>query len=166
MYKTNGLQANVTGGASTSLTYDLNGNLLNDGTNSYAWDAENRMIKITYPGTGNYSTFVADCKGRLATITETTGGSVTSTRQFIWSGDFMRECRDGSGSIISQYFKHGQITSGSNTFYTRDRLNSIRDITGGAGSSIDAISYDPFGNIVTDTGVAGADFKFAGYYQH
>jgi hypothetical protein len=36
-----------------SLSYDGNGNLLNDGQNAYEWDAENRLIKITYPGTGN-----------------------------------------------------------------------------------------------------------------
>jgi hypothetical protein len=26
------------------MTYDLNGNTLNDGTNSYVWDARNRLV--------------------------------------------------------------------------------------------------------------------------
>ncbi len=65
---TNGLQVSTSGGSATSLSYDLNGNLLNDGTNSYSWDAENRMIKITYPGTGNYSTFSYDGLGRNVDI--------------------------------------------------------------------------------------------------
>ena len=50
----------VTGGNSSTLTYDLNGNMTSDGTNEYAWDAENRLIKITYPGSENYSQFVYD----------------------------------------------------------------------------------------------------------
>ena len=77
---TNDLQVSTSGASATSLSYDLNGNLLSDGTNSYAWDAENRMIKITYPGTGNYSTFTYDGAGRNVDIAETTSGSVTSTK--------------------------------------------------------------------------------------
>jgi len=26
------------------MTYDLNGNTLNDGTNTYTWDARNRLV--------------------------------------------------------------------------------------------------------------------------
>jgi hypothetical protein len=33
-----------------ALSYDLNGNMTSDGSNSYAWDADNKLIKITYPG--------------------------------------------------------------------------------------------------------------------
>lgn len=33
-----------------ALTYDANGNLLSDGTRTYSWDAENRLIGISYPG--------------------------------------------------------------------------------------------------------------------
>lgn len=42
-------------------TYDLNGNLLTDGQRSYAWDAENRLVGITYPGTpGKATAFTYD----------------------------------------------------------------------------------------------------------
>ena len=39
--------------------------MTSDGTNSYAWDAENRMIKITYPGSSNFSSFVYDGLGGM-----------------------------------------------------------------------------------------------------
>jgi phage tail sheath gpL-like len=34
---------------SSTLTYDFNGNMTSDGTNTYQWDAENRLIQINYP---------------------------------------------------------------------------------------------------------------------
>ena len=62
--KTNTAQVNVQGGTSASLTFDACGNMLSDGTNSFAWDAENRLIKVTYPGSGNNSQFTYDPIGR------------------------------------------------------------------------------------------------------
>src|SRR5882762_1909303 len=94
--KTNGYALSVNGGSTTNLTFDLNGNMTSDGTNDYAWDAENRMIKITYPGSNNFSSFVYDGLSRNASIVETTAGSVTSTKQFVWSGVDRKEERDGS----------------------------------------------------------------------
>jgi YD repeat-containing protein len=32
------------------LSYDADGNLLSDGQRNYAWDAENRLVGISYPG--------------------------------------------------------------------------------------------------------------------
>jgi len=37
----------LTARGETSLTYDLNGNFTNDGTQKYVWDSLNRLIKIT-----------------------------------------------------------------------------------------------------------------------
>ncbi len=45
---------------STAMTYDLNGNSLNDGTNSYVWDARNRMVSAN----SNTATFAYDPLGR------------------------------------------------------------------------------------------------------
>jgi len=46
-----------------ALTYDANGNLTSDGTNSYGWDARNHLIAI---GGANLATFVYDALGRRA----------------------------------------------------------------------------------------------------
>ena len=46
--KSNNYQISTKGVANQTLTYDLNGNMTNDGTNSYQWDAENRLIQINY----------------------------------------------------------------------------------------------------------------------
>lgn len=46
-----------------ALTYDANGNLLNDGTNSYAWDARNHLTAISGAVA---ATFAYDAFGRRA----------------------------------------------------------------------------------------------------
>ena len=130
---TNGYNVSVNGGSSTSLTYDLNGNMTSDGTNSFAWDAANRMTKITYPGTNNFSSFVYDGLGRNVSIVETTAGSITSTKQFVWSSDKLRpyqpcEARNASGTITAQYFTSGQTISGTSYFYTADHLANPPDL--------------------------------------
>ena len=48
--KTNPYLVNLNGTPTQSLSYDLNGNLLNDGTNTYQWDVENRLIQINSRG--------------------------------------------------------------------------------------------------------------------
>jgi hypothetical protein len=45
-------QFSVTGANSTSLAYDLNGNMTSDGTNTYSWDAANRLIRDHLSGNG------------------------------------------------------------------------------------------------------------------
>ena len=143
---TNGLQVSTSGASATSLTYDLNGNLLSDGTNSYAWDAENRMIEITYPGSSNFSSFVYDGLGRNVSIVETTGGSVASTKQFVWCGHRRSEARSSIGALVAQFFVLGETVSGTIYLYAKDRLSSVRELTSSAGSVQAEYSYDPFGS--------------------
>jgi RHS repeat-associated protein len=163
---TNGLQVSTSGASATSLSYDLNGNLLNDGTNSYAWDAENRMIKITYPGTGNYSAFSYDGLSRNVAIVETTSGSVTSTKQFVWGGMSPSEERDASGTLIKRFYKAGKTISGTSYFYSDDHVGSVREVTSSSGSIQSDYGYDPYGRITYLNGSSSGDFQYANYYFH
>jgi hypothetical protein len=102
--QTKNYQVSSNGSVSATPTYDLNGNMTSDGLNSYLWDAENRLIKIDYPGANNFSQFSYDGESRTAKIVETVSGAVTSTKQFVWCSDRKRsylacEERDGSGGI-------------------------------------------------------------------
>jgi RHS repeat-associated protein len=148
--------------AAQALTYDANGNLTNDGTNTYMWDVENRLIQITYPS-GYNSQFTYDPFGRCAAIYETSSGT---TKQFIWCADRMREARDGTGSLLNQYFPCGQTISGSNYFYTRDHLGSVRELTDSSGNIQAQYSYDPYGKVTQLQGSLASDFQYAGYYFH
>lgn len=171
--KTNGYAMSVTGGSTTNLTFDLNGNMTSDGTNSYSWDAENRMIKITYPGTNNFSTFVYDGLSRNVSIVETTAGSVTSTKQFVWAAkrDKMRpfqacEERDGTGALTKKFFNGGQTISGSSYFYSADQLESIREMTDSSGVVQARYTFDSFGRVSKILETVATDFGYASYYVH
>jgi RHS repeat-associated protein len=153
-------------GSSTSLTYDSNGNLTNDGTNTYQWDAENRLVQINYPGSGNNSQFAFDGLGRCAKIIEQTGGSTTSTKQFIWCGNQRCEERDGTGSLTKQFFSLGQTVSGTNYFYTTDHLSSVREMTNSSGTIQAQYTYDPYGIGIIISETVPVDFRYAGYYSH
>jgi RHS repeat-associated protein len=139
--------------------------LVNDGTNTYHWDAENRLIQINYPGSNNYSAFTYDGIGLVAQIVETTGGTVTSTKQFVWCENERCEAKNSDGSTAAQYFKFGQTIGGIDYFYSRDSLGSIRELTDSSGTIQSKYSYDAYGQ-VAQQGSVTSDFQFAGYYFH
>jgi YD repeat-containing protein len=63
-------EATIFNGA--QLTYDNNGNLIGDGTNSYTWDARNHLVAI---GGAISASFVYDAFGRR--VSKTVNGSTT-----------------------------------------------------------------------------------------
>jgi RHS repeat-associated protein len=159
-------QVSTKGPSSASLTYDSNGNMTSDGTNTYAWDAENRLIQVTYPGSGNNSQFTYDGFGRYVDIVETSYGNVASTKQIIWCGSLKCEARNSVGSILSQYFSFGEAVSGSNYYDTKDHLGSIRELTNSSGAIEAQYAYDPYGKASQLQGSLSSDFQYAGYYFH
>ncbi len=83
-------------GPVTSFQYDADGNLLNDGTRTYEWDAANRLTAVNI-GTQR-SEFGYDVFGRRVLITEKTNGTVTSSHHFIWVGNQMLEETDATSA--------------------------------------------------------------------
>jgi len=160
------LQLSVTAGSSTTLTYDADGNMTSDGTNSYLWDAENRLVQITYPGSGNNSQLVYDGLDRCVKIEERTNSSVTSTKQFVWCGSERCEERDASSAVTKQFFAMGQRNSSTNYFYNTDHLGSVREMTDSSGVIQAQYNYDPYGQVTKLQGSQDADFQYAGYYLH
>jgi RHS repeat-associated protein len=140
--------------------------MLSDGTNTYQWDAENRLIQINYPGSGNYSLLIYDSWGHNVEISEYRSSSILSATQFLWADGARAEKRDASGNIVSQFFSRGQTISGANFFYTKDHLRSIRELTDSSGTLEASYSYDLYGNRAGVSTGADADFQFAGYYYH
>jgi RHS repeat-associated protein len=154
------------GGSTSFPAYDFNGNMTSDGTNSYQWDADNRLIQITYPGDGNNSQFTYDGLNCCVQIIETIGGTITSTKQFVQSDNRVCEARDGSGSIVNQYFSQGETITGSGYFYTKDHLGSIAQVVDASGNVQASYCYDSFGRVSQLQGSLNSDFLYAGYYAH
>ena len=129
-------------------------------------DVQIKVVQVTYPGSNNFSTFVYDALSRNVSIVETTAGSVTSTKQFVWGRTRRLESRDGTGTILAQYFESGETISGSSYFWTRDRLGSVYEVTNGSGVIQSQYRFDPFGRVVTISAAVTPDLGFCGYFTH
>ena len=78
----------------------------------------------------------------------------------------MCEARNAGGTLLNQYFLYGETISGSNYFYTKDRLASVRELTDSSGNLQAEYSYEPYGRVTQLQGSLASDFQYAGYYLH
>ncbi len=156
-------------GVAKTLKYDLNGNLTNvtttTYTNSYEWDAANRLTAINGPT--NRSEFTYDGFGRRVKILEKQNGAPVSTNYYVWCGTALCEQRDKTaGTVTRRFFSGGEQISGTNYFFTRDHLGSIREMTDASGTIQARYDYDPYGRRTKLSGNLDSDFGFTGHYVH
>jgi len=168
--RTNNYQIVVTNlGAPGMITYDLNGNetsvVTATSTNTFQWDAANRLVSITGPT--NQSIFSYDGMGRRNQIIELQNGMAVSTNLYLWCGMELCEERDNTGgTVVKRFFDEGEQMSGTNYFFSRDHLGSIREMTDSSGTIQARYEYDPYGKTTKISGALNADFTYAGYYCH
>src|SRR2546425_349207 len=104
-----------------NLTYDANGNLTNDGTNTYTWNARNQLVSISG---GVAASFQYDPFGRR--VSKTIGG----TTQYLYDGaNPIQEISGTTASAnlltggVDEYFQRADLTVGARSFLT-DALGS------------------------------------------
>jgi RHS repeat-associated protein len=148
----------VTPGGGITPSYDANGNLTNDGTSSFTWDARNRLL-----ATSSGLSFAYDTFGRRTSLTSAGG-----TKTFLYSGaDVVQELVGGTptanlltGPGSDERFTR---TDSSNTWtFLTDVLGSTVALTDTTGAIATTYSYDPYGG----TSAAGAsnsnEFQYTG----
>ena len=150
-------------------TYDAIGNLTSDGTRTYSWDAESRLVGIGYPGQpGKATAFAYDGLDRRLTIAETPpGGGSAVTTSYLWCGDTLCQARDATNSPVRGYYIEGELVPGAPAqpyYYGVDQLGSVRRAFAST-SSAPAYAYDPYGNPLQVTAPV-TDFGFAGLFNH
>jgi RHS repeat-associated protein len=163
------ISVTVSGSASQGFSYDLNGNMTEDGStggNTYEWDAANRLVAINYMGTSKRTEFLYDGLSRRVRITERNNGNVTSLKNLIWDGMEIAEERDGSNTVTKRYFAQGCLNGTDKQYYARDHLGSVRDITNDTHAVTSSFDYDPWGRISLVSGTSYPDFGFTGHYFH
>ena len=141
-----------------ALSYDLNGNLLNDGTSSYTWDARNRLTGITGPVS---ATFQYDATGRR--MRKTINGWTTD---FVYDG--INPVAESSiygtefvvtGLGVDDFLLHTGL--GANLL--TDVLGSLVATTNSAGAVESAVTYEPFGATqVSSSGWPAPAYRFTG----
>jgi len=154
-----------------ALSYDANGNLTSDGTNTYAWDARNHLVGISGPTSAS---FVGACPERSRRnpfgrrVAKTINGVVT---QFLYDRLNAVQELDGAsppnvtaniltGLKIDEYFS--RTDSAGPATILADALGSTLGLTDASGVLDTTYAYEPFGN-VTISGAANANsFQFTG----
>ncbi len=157
-----------------AFAYDLNGNTTSDGSKTYSWDGANRLVKINYSGTNNYTEFTYDGASRRVRIKEVESGTTTADKRFVFSGLTIAERRAADGTTVERrYYGQGFQQSGTSGpesyFYIRDHLGSIRAVIDESGAERGRWSYSLWGsrsaNQITTSPIE-ADFGYTGHYNH
>lgn len=152
-------------------TYDNNGNLVQDDQKAYTWDAANRLTSVKFlnpqpTALADTIQMAYDGLGRRVGITESHGSTVLSQKTFVWCGEKLCQERTANGSTVTkQFFSQGEQISGTNYYYTRDHLGSIRELTDSTGTVQARNDYDAWGRQTKLFGTMDADFGFTGFYQ-
>ncbi|MDE2245480.1 MAG: type IV secretion protein Rhs, partial [Xanthomonadaceae bacterium] len=148
-------------GAATTYSYDADGNLTSNGTDTYVWNARIQLAQIKQ-GTSMIASFSYDPLGRrvdtnlngattgylydgLNAVQETHGGSATSIL---------------SGLAVDERFARTD-TSGRTDFLT-DALNSTIGLTNSSGALVEQYTYDPYGNTTASSSAFNNPFQYTG----
>lgn len=181
--------------ASNTYTYDANGNTLSgDGTKTYKYDAEDRLIEIDYVGTSNKTVFTYNGLGQRVATAETVGGTTTTTR-YLWCPDegalnrpipglmyvlgnfappvnysfHLCQSRTSADVVQRRDLAEGEynVTNGQKLIYMPDQLGSVRDVIDSTtGTRVASYDYAPYGAITQSNVTNGTDYQYAGLMAH
>ena len=161
----------------TKLSYDSNGSLTSDGSNSYTWNPLNELASVTTPSATSSYTYSPG--GQQASVTS---GAATTTG--LYDGGTLVQQSSG-GKAVANYLSTGpgglvQIqNSAGTTAPLVGQVGSTMALTNSAGKLATSYSYDPSGNTTatgtanpnpeqfaaSQAGAAGLDLMGARYYD-
>jgi RHS repeat-associated protein len=165
----NQVVSETTGTANINWISDQNGNVTDDGVNTYLWDAENRVLKITRKSDGHLSSFSYDGLGRRAVISERDVGGNTSSTFLAWCQGSATPCGASQGSNSTAYLSQGEYstaTSPAAIYYARDHLGSVMQAADSAGNVLATRSYGDYGRMYNASGTPSPTVGYAGMYMH
>jgi RHS repeat-associated protein len=149
-----------------ALTYDSNGNLTGDGTNTYTWDGRNHLIAIS---SGSTASFTYDGFGRR--VQKVIGGTTT---QFLYDGLNPVQELNGrhnpavianllTGLGIDEYLTRTDTSTGVTSTLLTDALGStIGLVTANNGPIATNYTYQPFGGTTAGGSANGNSYEFTG----
>lgn len=136
--------SSISGASTATPQYDNNGNVINDGTYSYAYDSENKLLSVNG---GSIAIYKYDALGRR--IQKTAG---TQTTNFLYSGVNEIEKRDTAGNVKGSFTFGSGIDNAlfakvndTDYYYYKNALGSVNAIANAAGNIVERYEYEPFG---------------------
>ncbi len=156
-----------------NLTYDANGNLIGDGSQTYVWNARDQLVQIMNSSNIVIASFSYDALGRRQT--KTVDGVATS---FVYDGaNIVQElagiaANNSDPSTVSASYISGGIdeifaqSSGTGTTaqtltYLSDALGSTIRLVDATGAKVVGYSYDPYGDTSADA-IVHNPFQYTG----
>jgi RHS repeat-associated protein len=146
----------------TTLSYDDNGNLTQDGTRTYTWNERNQLSSISGADTASYS---YDALGRRSTAA--INGQTTATLYDGWNpvqlqadGVAVENRLTGLGLDNNFARTRGGVTES----YLRDALGSTLELRDAAQNQTVAYTYDPYGGTASDAASTNG-IKYTGREQ-
>ena len=76
---------------------------------------------------------------------EKSGGVVPTEMHFVWCDAEICEERNASNEVVNRYLNQGEQQGGTDLFYTRDHLGSVRELTDASVAIRAEYAFDPFG---------------------
>ena len=136
-----------------------------DGTRTFEWDAENRLVTVTQGPLRNE--FAFDGQSRRTRIVERDDGVSIADRRFVWCGNELCEERDSDGStVVTSLFERGETDVTTPYFYTLDHQWSVRELTDGAAAIRGRYEYGAFGRTTKVSGDLDSIARYGGYFAH
>ncbi|MDQ7247298.1 RHS repeat-associated core domain-containing protein [Dongia sedimenti] len=141
------------------ISYDLNGNLTNDGTRAFTWDARNRLTGIT-----GVASYVYDGVDRRQSVTQ---GATTVTALYDGYDPVQEQSPTGTVSANLQIGlgvdeRFTRTKAGATSTYLTDLLGSTVALADSAGVVQTSYGYDPYG-VSSQTGAANDNpYQFTG----
>ena len=160
------------GGETITHTYDANGQLIRQQSNSgggaqFAWNAEGRLVgaeTITGSVTNQFS-YAYDADGLRVAMTE----NGVETRFLLDANNTFtsvaEEYEPGGALKVAYVHGHGLISQqrgGTRSYHHGDALNSTRTLTDIAGGVTDRFQYDAYGRLTARSGTTANKYLFAG----
>ncbi len=159
---------------SVNLSYDKNGNLLNDGLKSYTYDDADELASVSEAGLWR-SEFVYDALGRRRIKKDyswsASGWAETNETRYVYEGRTILQERDNANTVKVTYTRGMDLSGGfggaggiggllartdssGSLFYHGDAGGNITSLADSSGNVVGRYLYDPFGTIIGKTGSA------------
>ena len=159
--RTNTYEVSVSGSSKT-FTFDANGNMTGDGTRTFEWDAENRLIAATTGGVR--SEFTYDGLHRRVGIVEKENDVVQSNIRLLWCESQICEERADDGiTVTRRAFGLAEQSGGVALFFVTDHLGSVREVTDSSETLLSRFEFDPWGRRTLTMGSVLSQVGFTGH---
>jgi RHS repeat-associated protein len=150
-------------------TYDVNGNLIDNGEYTFLYNDDNRLVEVKDATNTTIATYTYDHQGRRISKTTSSG-----TTYYHYDGDSIRLLyeTDENNNIIAEYTwdENGQpltmTRNGVTYHYLVNGHGDVTALTDANGNIVAEYDYDAWGNVLSQTGSMASQnpIRYTGYY--